>query len=144
MKRVEPGQMVLAALICIALGIIGADVWRLFFSGIQERWTIHELTGGLFATLPFIAATLMLPLALLKRVAEARRATVGMFVAILVVSLLWWALGASSPSGFSLGQVVFVRLCRFVLMPAFYAVALYVPSVTRYLDPADRRSTMEQ
>jgi hypothetical protein len=133
MKRLQSGQVVLVGLTCIAVGIVAADVWRLFSADVQARWEMHVVTGGLFASLPFVEAAIMVPFVLVKRAPQARRALIRMFAVIVVGTVSWWIFAATSPSGLSPERVVFVRFCRFVLMPALYAATLYVPSVTRYL-----------
>ena len=136
MKQPASGQLVLGGLILFALGVVSVDVWRISAGDPVSRWAAHQVTGGLFASLPFLAAAIMLPLALVKRLAVARSATTGMFAVIMVMSLLWWWLLAPAPSGLQSTAVTFARFLRFVLMPALYVSALYVPSVSRYLGQA--------
>jgi hypothetical protein len=134
MKQPASGQMVLLGLILFAFGVVMVDVWRILAGSPVSRWAARQVTGGLFASLPFLAAAIMLPVALVKRLAVARKATTATFAVIMVMSLLWYGLAASAPSVLVSADVLFARILRFVLMPAWYVAALYLPSVTRYLD----------
>lgn len=133
MGKMNSGQAILVGLILVAVSIVVVDIWRLLSADLASAWAAHQLTGGLLPSLPYIGAAGMLPLALVKRMPQARRAVVGFFGVFIVGGILWWVLFAEIPMGLPRGQIVFTRLCRFVLMPVAYVAALYLPGVTRYL-----------
>lgn len=143
MREPTSGQMVLLGLILFAIGVVTVDVCRISTGDPASRWAAHELTGGLFASLPFLAAAIMLPLALIKRLAVARRATTAMLATLMLMSLLWWGLAAPTPTGLKPTDVALVRVLRFIFMPALYVAALYLPSVSRYLSRSSARQPQD-
>lgn len=139
MEKLKPGQSILVGLILFALSIVAVDISGLLGADVPSGWAAHQLHGsfyhvaGPFNSLPYIGAAGMLSLALVKRMTLARRAAVGGFGVFVVAGILWWAIAAEVPPGVPTGEVVFARLCWFILMPVAYVATLYLPGVTRYL-----------
>jgi hypothetical protein len=137
MPTVKAGQSILIALLVFAVSVWVFHLRLLLFAEAAEREASYGVASPLLS-LPYVFASALLPLLLLRKTAAARRAIAAVFGVFIVLGSLWWIFAAEMPE--TEARTMFLgRLCWLILLPLAWLAALYIPSVTRFINQTTRR-----
>jgi hypothetical protein len=142
MRTAKAFQPVLLVLFVFAVSTWGFHLWLILFAAAGQREAVYRVASPLLS-LPYLFASLLLPLILLRRLAAARRAITAVFGVFVAFGSLWWILAAEVPRT-EARMIVLGRLCWLILLPLVWVAALYSPGVTRFVNPTTRRGHFDK